>query len=270
MSKAYVDTTILTNVLLKRSTARGLESAAALARFSKTELPQYAIKEFKKGPLAVYVWLYNKLATTRSYAQTLSAVRRVAATPQRYRVSTALEALEVAATATGSGASRELEEKYGTSATLDSITCDEHRLALKALIFRAWVRRNRVVSGVTQQLSCYKEAQPTEKRGLIDLEPKRCHPSTECCLGSAMRADTNALKTLRSTVANQPRKLENERRLRALDALIAGGTMSEKICDDLGDAIFVFFAPRGSVILTTNVRDFAELAKAVGKTVEAP
>ena len=46
--------------------------------------------------------------------------------------------------------------------------------------------------------------------------------------------------------------------------------MTERMCDDLGDAIFAFFAPPGSVILTTNMRDFEPLAGALGKSVEKP
>jgi hypothetical protein len=148
MSKAYVDTTVLTNVLLKRRWPAGVEAEAALKRYSSTELPEYAVKEFKKGPLSVFVWLHNKLVSTRSVAHTVAAIQRVSATPQRYRVATALEALAEVMRATGARTAKGILEKYGEAARSDRVNYDEWRLALKALIYRAWTRHQRVTSAV--------------------------------------------------------------------------------------------------------------------------
>ena len=270
MSKAYIDTTILTNILLKRRWPAGAESESALKRYSSTELPEYAIKEFKKGPLAIFVWLHNKLVLTQSVALTIAALQKVAPTPQKYRVSTALEALSEAMRVAGKQMSRELVERYGGAARADRVNCDEYRLALKALIYRAWERRRRVTSRVIQPLSCYTEAKPFEERGVIKLDPKKCQPDPECCLGPSMRGDTIALQALKAAVKRQSPKAENERRSRALQDLIAKKSMTEKMCSDLGDAVFVFFAPSDSVILTTNTADFELLANAVGKKVDKP
>ncbi len=49
-SKAFVDTTILTNRLIKFREEKK-EAKDALAKYEITELPVYAIKEFKAGPL---------------------------------------------------------------------------------------------------------------------------------------------------------------------------------------------------------------------------
>jgi hypothetical protein len=46
--------------------------------------------------------------------------------------------------------------------------------------------------------------------------------------------------------------------------------ITDEKCRDLGDAIFVALAPDDAVILTTNVRDHALLANAIGKKVKAP
>jgi hypothetical protein len=203
-------------------------------------------------------------------ADTVAAIQRVSPAPQRYRVSTALEALSEAMRATGAQTSREHIEKYGEAASADRVNCDEYRLALKALIYRAWRRHRRVVSAIVQPLSCYTVAMPSEDRGLLRLEPKKCQPTHECCLGASMRADQAGLKALKATVDKQPAKAENARRSGALASLLANKPMTEKMCDDLGDAIFVFFAPADAVILTTNTRDFEPLAGALGKAVGKP
>ena len=45
--------------------------------------------------------------------------------------------------------------------------------------------------------------------------------------------------------------------------------MSDKTCRDLGDAVYAFFAPPDSVVLTTNIRDHRPLAEALGKQAKA-
>jgi hypothetical protein len=270
MSKAYVDTTVLTNAVLKRNSPLGVAAQAALKSYATTQLPEYAIKEFKKGPLATFVWLHNKLATTRSMRQTITAIQRISATPQRYRTSTALEALAESSQVAGKQASIEMVKKYGDSARLDQVNCDECRLALKALIYRAWARHRRIASEVVQPLTCYTTSKPIEDRGLIKLEHKRCSPSGECCLGPALRADANALRAMKAVVDSQPPRAEGLRRSKALSDLLAKKPMAEKACDDLGDAVIAFFAPPDSTILSTNLRDFQPLSLALGKKVEAP
>ena len=61
MSKAFVDTTILTDSLLKDG-AVAKTPKKGLKQFEITELPVYAIKEFKSGPLKNFKWFHNKLA----------------------------------------------------------------------------------------------------------------------------------------------------------------------------------------------------------------
>src|SRR5438552_3179011 len=105
MSKAFVDTTVFTDVALK-TRPYNKSSADSLKRYSETELPTYAIKEFKAGPLSHYAWLHNKFATLKSFANTLDALHRMSMSPRKYRTATALEALRDAAKATGSVSSR--------------------------------------------------------------------------------------------------------------------------------------------------------------------
>lgn len=268
MPKAYIDTTVLTNALLKRNWPLGKAAIAGIARYASSSLPVYAIKEFKGGPLANYVYVHNKLVSTQSLAQTIAAIHGVVR--KRYQVSTALEALAEAARAAGGATTSQLEQKYGEKARSDRVNCDEYRLALKALIFRAWERRRKVTSYVIQPLACYSEEKPFEKQGLIRLDPKRCDPKPECCLALAFRADTRQRRALERAIQEEPQKPENARRLQALASLRSGKPMTEKMCRDLGDAIFAFFAPADCTILTTNRRDFDPLAASVGKNVDSP
>src|SRR5690606_432649 len=95
MKAAFVDTTVLTDALLKTG---GVANAAreSLKRFERTELPVYAIKEFKAGPLKNFVWMHNKLVETRSFSGALKKLHAMSRTPRRYTTSTAIEALQEA------------------------------------------------------------------------------------------------------------------------------------------------------------------------------
>ncbi len=54
MNRAYVETTILTNVLLKPGSKKQAAARSALSRYEETLLPVYSIKEWKAGPLDHY------------------------------------------------------------------------------------------------------------------------------------------------------------------------------------------------------------------------
>jgi len=73
MTKAVLDTTILTNILLKPQ-AEGKVARQALRNYGQTLLPQYAVKEFKAGPLRNYIWLYNKVLSCDSWIDAVATI----------------------------------------------------------------------------------------------------------------------------------------------------------------------------------------------------
>lgn len=269
MSKAFVDTTILTDVLLKPGEKRDV-AQKALQQFEVTELPVYAIKEFKAGPLQHYAYLHNKLDQTGSFRRTIEAIQKINFY-QRRKASTALEALSAAMDSFGHRTSPELEERYGDKASYDRVSCDLHRDALKVLIFKAWKRRRSVTSRVVIPLTCYSEVEPEMKRGKIQLTHKSCEVDPECCLADTLRSQPDALKKLLSATENLQTK-ENQRRAKALKEIIRKSrfVVTDRVCRDLGDAIFALFAPDDAVILTTNIRDHKPLSEALNKKAATP
>jgi len=271
MAKAYVDTTILTDALLKRDEYYRA-AKAALQRFEVTELPVYAIKEFKAGPLANFVWFHNKLALLKSYQKALVALQRMSLSPRRYRTATGLQALAEAAGATGRFSLAHLQEIYGAKANLDAVNCDRFRLAIKTRVLRAWANRRNITSNVVDPLSCYTETAPYDENGLIVIEPVKCKVEKECCLGPILKSKSQDLEKLRNASPKNPTRREDRKRSQALRELIRKPkqAMSEDSCRNLGDAVFAFFAPQDSVILTTNLKDHSPLARALGKQAEQP
>lgn len=70
MTRAFIETTVLTNLLLKKD---GSETAAQaeIAKFSSAIVHQFAWKEFKRGPLKNFVWAFNKLVDTKALLRRL-------------------------------------------------------------------------------------------------------------------------------------------------------------------------------------------------------
>ncbi len=269
MSKAFVDTTVFTDAVLK-GPPYSTGALKALARFDETELPTYAIKEFKAGPLSHWVWLHNKFATLKSFSKVLGALHGMAMSPRKYRTATAIEALRDVAKSTGTRQTSALIARYGEKARLDSILSDKYRLAIRYRIFKSWKIRRSVTSSVVLPLPCYKEVAPFEDRGLIEISPVGCE-TAECCLAPALKQRSGDLQKLKNSTGTGASR-EQQRRYQTLRQLIhkPKEPMTEKMCRELGDAIFVFFAPKDSVILTTNIKDHEPLATALGKVVELP
>ena len=270
MAKAFVETTILADALLKPEA--GKAARAALRKYTVTELPEYALKEFKAGPLRNVVWFHNKLVTTSSFAKAIGALQKMSLSPRRYTTATALEALREAAQKTGSITTSEMVRQYGPIATQDAVLRDRFRLAIKTTISRAWRRRKSLVSAVVHPLPCYHEVELTEEAGQLVVGNVRCDGPAECEMARQLRKDAASLVAMKKVVDALPPKAENLRRSQALRHLIRTPKreFTDKMCRALGDAVFALLAPPDSTILTTNLRDIEPLAKALGKSVERP
>lgn len=271
MAKAYVETTVLTDALLKPG-ARASAARSSIRQFEESQLPVYAIKEMKAGPLHHYVWLHGKLVTTGSWKKTKEQLSRMAATPRTRWVSTAIEALAAADHGAQNVTLGDLVEKWGNSAKDDVVRCARYRLSLRRIIMRAWKQRRQLTSCVVDELGCYAETNITEERGLIVLGETKCNPKDECSLAAALKAQPEILKRLRETVETQPLKPENVKRSKVLKELIRvpKQKLTTQQCRWLGDAVFAFFCPPDAVILTTNTGDLRPLAEALGKSAKAP
>ncbi len=271
MSKAFLDTTVLTDALLKPGAAANA-AKAAISRFKISQLPVYAIKEFKAGPLRNFVWFHNRLVLSKSYSEALDALHRMSLSPRRYRTATAIEALRASAYASGKQKLLELTAKYGRAADFDTVQRDEYILAIKTAVIKAWRKRHSVASATVEPLTCYDEKEPIERRGLLDLEPTDCSPVSECCLGQRLKARPDQLEKLKDATDSLDRNRERQRRHEVLRNLIRKpkNPLSRKECRYLGDAVFAFLAPDDSTILTTNLKDHVPLAEALGKKAESP
>ena len=272
MSRAFVETTVLADALLKPGPRANL-AKAAIRGFQESLLPVYAIKEFKAGPLHHYVWFHGKLVTTNSWAKTLGQLRKTAMSSFKSRwVSTAVEALEAAAVKNRYETLGQLRQKYGDIATEDAVICDRYRYSLRLIIMRGWKSRRRLTSHVVGELECYVEGELVEEHGLIELGEIHCCPKDECALAADLRREPEILEAMRKATDGQPSKLENVRRSQVLSDLIRipNRKLTPKECRYLGDAVFAFFCPADATILTTNERDLRPLAEALNKNVQTP
>lgn len=266
MSDAYVETTVLTDILLKPKTAKQERARTALTRYENTLLPVYSIKEWKAGPLGHFGYIHNKLVQTRSLADTLKAVSALAR--GSYRQATSNEALAAAGEL-----SKTQPRLYLGLGNSDRENADSYRLALESLILRSWRKRRKVTSQVVDALACYVEVAPRiGKDGLLDLKPQQCDGDQECSLAAGLKSEPRLLEALRNSIPENSGRAEHQKRRRALKQLIKhpNERVDRDVCRDLGDAIFAFFCPRGAVVLTTNLRDHAPLAQSIGKKAEKP
>jgi hypothetical protein len=269
--KAYVDTTVLADALLKPSSPKQARALAALARYEETLLPVYSIKELKAGALGHYAWLHDKFVQTRSLADTVQAISSINPYYQPGRKSTALEALAAATQLLVGGS-----ESAGDYASRDSEDADRYRLALAKLIVLSWKKRRKLAHKTIQELDCYIEAAPRRDKtsGFFDLSPQYCSGEKRCSREKELKAPQakDLLVALRNAIPESSSRAEDRNRRSVLSQLIRQPQkhINEEECRWLGDAMFAFFCPRDAVILTTNTRDHVPLAEAISKRAEKP
>jgi hypothetical protein len=271
MTDAFVETTVLTNLLLKKD---GSEAAAksAIARYAKAIVHQFAWKEFKRGPLSNFIWAFNKLADTKSFVDTLAALQRMSMSPRKYLTATAIQALHSAFKAMFSGNSLDtLKLQYGDKADLDQMHADALRLELKRAIVSSWSKRHTLFGGQQEALTCYPDAELMEKGARLEAKPRDCPKGTDCCLRSRLTNKRKEVGAAKAALPDDGRKETRERFLvlRQLEKH-PHTLMSPTDCQRLGDAYFVLFCPEDAELITTNVRDFEGMAKALGVTFSTP
>lgn len=260
-SKAYIETTVLTDVLIKPGSKQESRAKTGLSRYAETLLPVYSIKEWKNGPLDHYAYVHDKLVQTKSVADTLAAINSISPYYAPYKKFTSSSAIEAAF------------RLNATDTSNDTDLADRLRLALASLIMRSWQRRRLVATKTIQDLDCYTEAQPTIGRdGLIDLNPQKCLQERECGLADALKSRPNLLTALRDAIPESSTRVEDRNRRKVLKQLINTPKfrLTEEQCRWLGDAVFAFFCPDDAIILTTNVKDHKPLAEAIGKSAVQP
>jgi hypothetical protein len=269
MSKAYVETTILTNVLLKPGTKKQSAAASALSRYTETLLPVYSIKEWKNGPLDHYAYVHDKFVQTKSLADTLDAINALSPYFAPYKRNTSFEALAAAARLSGNSGRAD----SSMNAELDRELADRFRLALASLIVRSWRKRRQVTTKTVHDLECYTDAQPKiDRDGYVDLRPQKCDRDRECCLAGRLKANTDALRAIRNAIPKSSPREEDRKRRQVLKQLINSPKLplTEEQCRWLGDAVFAFFCPDDAIVLTTNIKDHRPIAVAIGKNAESP
>lgn len=271
MSKAFIETTILTDYLLKRD---GSEARAKdlIDQYDVAVIPQFSWKEFKRGPLNAFVWAHNKLVETKSITQTFAALQRMSRSPKRYFTSTAIQSIHTAISSefselTGS----EIENIYGP-VKIDEIIADVFRVELKKVISRSWGARLSLFDGIEGRLSCYPDVELEENGGILINKPIDCPSSTECCLKIFLLNNKIKLEIVRKSLDSAPDKKETIDRKAVIRQIEKhpSSIMTNKDCRKFGDAYFVLFCPIDHEILTTNIADIKPMADALGVNFACP
>jgi hypothetical protein len=267
-NKAFLDTTILADALLKQR-GQGPAARAALTKFQETQLPVYAIKEFKAGILSYYVWFHNKVVVAPRWEDVIDAIRSL--WRQRNRQAAGLQALSDFESSIGKAMPARLAAKYPHSDE-SAIKKDEARLWLKTLIMSAWRKRRSLTTRVVAPLSCYPETDIVlSVNGTLDARPVDC-PVDDCCLREPLSRRQEDLKRMFEAIKSLPDKEETMKRRHVLKQLsrTPKRPLSPDDCRNLGDAVFALQCPADAVILTTNIVDHEPLARAVGRTAATP
>jgi hypothetical protein len=231
-------------------------------------LPQYAIKEFKGGPLHYYVWYHNKIVEASSCQEATTVIRNNIGT-RKNLPATALQTLGDFLGSIGKELPVDIGLRY-PGMNLESAQLAELRVWLKQRISKAWRKRRNLTTAVVSPQSCYVEKEfRTRLSGQLDDDPLKCNV-TDCSLRERYRQRLADVRLLEQACIGT--KKEIVKRRRALGRLRRHPTApyDEEHCRALGDAVFALECPAGGEILTTNVVDHAPLAAALNLTVRSP
>lgn len=268
MTKGFLDTTVLTDALLKTN-EQGRAARNAIANCSTVLVSRYALKEFRAGPIRAYAWFHNKVAGAVSFAEAVGGIRSVMR--QKNLAATAVEALAEFNSSIGKMKLVAAEEQYPRD-TINEMMKKEAKAYLRTKVLLAWRALKRTPYQASHPLPCYAEIAPTlNDDGTLEYKPLMCTLGN-CCLPKQFAGQKVESQALRDVCALLEDKSEMRKRRRVLERIIRSPStaLSESECRALGDAVFALQCPVDAVILTTNLADHEPLAKAIGKSVRGP
>jgi predicted nucleic acid-binding protein len=259
MSKAFVDTTILVDALIgppRRQAAAKLK----LKFFTETQVPVYAFKEMRAGPLSHLVYTYNLLASRATFEEVTTQLS-VLGQFQSRRFSVGMTSLVNGLIAAGCSTQSEEDKKRSVQAWL-----------LRE-IQKAWMRRRKLTTKVVSPLACFSEGDyQLQPDGRLRSPAGLCSAGLPCSAALHLKGREKQVSLL--VEALRPKKgeavkKESSNRRHALKEVAKrrAGEMPKKYCRALGDAYICIMAPQDAQLLTTNLSDFEPLAKALGKRV---
>lgn len=268
MNNAFLDTTILTDLLLKGK-AKNKFIKERLNIYSTVKVPCYAIKEFVHGPLQRYIWFYNKLSISLTLSGAIDALNRESRTPRKYIVSTALEALKEIVSRNKTIDLPTLEAKYGNKVNLETFLRDRYKDSLDYLIRKAWEKRRTVIQNVIQELECFVEGLIVKENSCLKLNCE-CKKENSCAAIALIKTKLNEAILLRNKIMKEENTPENIRKRQALREVIKGKELlnRNKTCRSLGDSYFLVCCPKEDTIVTTNEKDFLQYVYSLGKKID--
>ncbi|HME58551.1 MAG TPA: hypothetical protein VKF63_09440, partial [Terracidiphilus sp.] len=138
------------------------------------------------------------------------------------------------------------------------------------IIQNGWRDRRKVTTEVVQELDCFPENPPylDEELRIMTLGKRGCPSNEDCHYATELRKRTRDLNLLLQVIKGSDRR-EDIRRRKALNLLVRtpNRKFENEDCRGLGDAYFALNCPESATILTSNKKDHAPLAEALGKSV---
>jgi hypothetical protein len=192
MAKAFLDTTILADALLKVGADRDL-ALASFPRYEALLVPGFANKEFKRGPLRGYIWLHNKVVTTERWGDAIASIPSV--WRQGNLSQTAMRAVADFSNsmAVANALAGEIPQD---GAKFHALQSREARIWLKTKVTLAWRRRGRPPFVETAPLECY---------ALMPINPEATERLEAACRESSKPEMIKRRRVLRA-IRRRPRR----------------------------------------------------------------
>jgi hypothetical protein len=282
MTTKIIDTTVLTNALLKT----GAAAEAARAALARGAVPHYAIKEFRCGPFLNFAYAHNVLAEEKSLSRARERIRRLSA-QDAYRKRTSEEAFAEAEAKLYVGTMGEVSARFhafelesGVAASADASIARQFRRHLRDRIDDAWRQSRKHEQAAVGKLSCFQNSALVEQTDGT-LAPRSLRCIADCVLstrsGGVFEGREGDIRALITVVDAQnanakTAKAEHKNRADALRALVdrPQEVLSHDVCRHLGDAVFALLCPAAGAVITTNRKDHDPLTQALGRSAEDP
>jgi hypothetical protein len=276
-SSVFIETTAVVDATLKPEYQRAIRSI--LDSHSTRISSRYVRMEIKRGVLQNLVYLHNKMVNCQKWSEVAASVSRLSASPQKHKLSTALEALAIFWTTIENKTSKDMEKDHGGPIAISEYLRNRSIYFLRVSIRRLWRNVDRIADSYLDPMSCFVDISPPKMDGeLLDNQPRTCEKSAvECSIKNFFAYERVSFESILEALHSLGDKAdpETKKRVKSLRNILrmlpsssrkfSNHQQNAAECWNCGDAILAVMAPPHSTVLQRNPRHYDPICAALKK-----
>lgn len=216
----FIETTSIADYALKKEYRQSINSI--IKEYKIKISSNYVRMELKKGVIANFVYLHNKIINCDTWSQVMEAIYKLSASLHRNKLSNVLEALQIFWSEIEKTTIKDTE--YADKSLSDYIM-EQSASFIRIMIVKLWKQIDKITDVDKNPMLCFTDIKPPQRIGdILQNSPTKCTNSRyECKIKEFIKQNQKLFEDVFSYLSKLPDgeiDEETKRRIKSLKEII--------------------------------------------------